>query len=250
MARAENLAKNYGDPLRPTQETKTILAGPGYHIAEDLTQPPPQSLKYWDYVKKSMDQRINTMMRSGIDDLSSAEKSDLGGLINAKQSLVSHLDSVTDGKYAEARAIASTKPELHEAFDFGQSIFNSKLLPEEVTAHINDLSMPAKAMAQAVQDVNWNELYQMCETKAQRLELSLIQTITAPKSLPYSDQVPPRQSPIEWRQKIHSSRQPRTYRRTQEPPSDSNWQGIPRPSIRQTSTPPCLESSVRLLPRR
>ncbi len=147
MSRAENLAKNYGDPLKPTTQTQTVLSGPGYHIAEDVAQPPPQSLKYWDYVKKSLDQRINTMMRSGIDDLSSAEKSDLGGLINAKQALVSHLDAKTGGKYAEARAIASTKPELHEALDFGRSIFNSKLLPEEVSAQITDMSLPAREMA-------------------------------------------------------------------------------------------------------
>ena len=106
------------------------------------------TLEYWDYVKKAMDHRINGMMRSGIDDLSSSQKADLGGLINAKQSLVSHLDAVTQGEYATARQVASTKPELHDALDFGRSIFNSKLLPEEVTAHINDMSMPARAMAQ------------------------------------------------------------------------------------------------------
>lgn len=148
MRNAETLAKNYGDPLRPTQQVQTELAGPGYHIANEITQPPPTGLKYWDYVKKSLDQRINGMMRSGMDDLSSAEKSDLGGLVNAKQALVSHLDTVTGGEYANARRIAATKPELHDALDFGRSIFNSNLLPEEVSAHIGDLSLPGQAMAQ------------------------------------------------------------------------------------------------------
>lgn len=148
MRNAETLAKNYGDPLRPSTQVQTELAGPGYHIASDLSHPPPTSLKYWDYVKKSLDHRINGMMRSGIDDLSSAEKSDLGGLVNAKQALVAHLDQVTSGEYANARRIAATKPELHDALDFGRSIFNSKLLPEEVTAHISDLSLPGQAMAQ------------------------------------------------------------------------------------------------------
>jgi hypothetical protein len=125
MGQAEGIAANYG--------TKVSETAP--------------NLEYWDYVKKAMDHRINGMMRSGIDDLSSSQKADLGGLINAKQSLVSHLDSVTGGKYAEARQVAATKPELHDALDFGRSIFNSKLLPEEVTAHIADMSIPAREVA-------------------------------------------------------------------------------------------------------
>jgi hypothetical protein len=132
MKNANTLARNYGEKL---------AAGEGETI-----QP---SLRYWDYVKKGLDQRINGMMRSGMDDLSSAEKADLGGLLSAKKSLVDYLDGVTKGEYANTRAIAATKPELHEAMDFGRSIFNSKLLPEEVRAHIGDLSLPAQAMAQA-----------------------------------------------------------------------------------------------------
>lgn len=126
MGQATDIAANYGKKLNPNQ--------PG--------------LDYWDHVKKGMDQRINGMMRSGMDDLSSAQKADMGGLINAKQALVSHLDTVTGGEYATARQIASTKPELHDALDFGRSIFNNKLLPEEVHAHIADLSLPAQTMAQ------------------------------------------------------------------------------------------------------
>ena len=125
MGQAESIAANYG--------TKVSESAP--------------NLEYWDYVKKAMDHRINGMMRSGMDDLSSSQKADLGGLINAKQALVSHLDAVTGGKYAEARQVASTKPELHDALDFGRSIFNSKLLPEEVTAHIADMSVPAREVA-------------------------------------------------------------------------------------------------------
>jgi hypothetical protein len=126
MSSAKSIAANYGEKLPDT---------------------PSQGLRYWDYVKKGLDQRINTMMRSGMDDLSSAQKADLGGLMNAKAALVYHLDTVTNGAYADARKIASTKPELHEAMDFGRSIFNSKLLPEEVAAHVNDMSIPAQSMA-------------------------------------------------------------------------------------------------------
>ncbi len=125
MGQAEGIAANYGKKVSETAP----------------------NLEYWDYVKKAMDHRINGMMRSGMDDLSSSQKADLGGLINAKQALVSHLDNVTGGKYAEARQVAATKPELHDALDFGRSVFNSKLLPEEVTAHIADMSIPAREVA-------------------------------------------------------------------------------------------------------
>ena len=147
MKGAESLAKNYGEKLS-TSETRTILSGPGYHIADDVNLPVQPSLKFWDYTKKALDQRISGMMRNGVDDLSSAEKADLGGLLSAKQALVQHLDAVTGGQYEAARRIAATKPELHEAMDFGRSIFNSKLLPEEVAAQIQDLSIPAQGMAQ------------------------------------------------------------------------------------------------------
>lgn len=147
MKGAEALARNYGEKLS-TKETKTILSGDGYHIADDVNVAAQPSLKYWDYVKKGMDQRINGMMRNGFDDLSSVDKADLGGLINAKQALVSHLDAVTGGQYEAARRIAATKPQLHEAMDFGRSIFNSKLLPEEVQAHIGGLSIPEQTMVQ------------------------------------------------------------------------------------------------------
>lgn len=147
MQRAQGLAANYGEKLG-TQETRTILSGDGYHIADDVNIPAQPSLKYWDYVKKGMDQRIKGMMRNGVDDLSSADKADLGGLLNAKQALVNHLDGVTGGAYADARRIAATKPELHEAMDFGRSIFNAKLLPEEVQAHIQGLSIPEQGMVQ------------------------------------------------------------------------------------------------------
>lgn len=130
MKNAETLARNYGENL----------GGNG------VTALP--SLKYWDYVKKDLDRRINGVMRTGVDDISSAEKADLGGLMSAKRSLVGYLDRVTNGEYANARKIAATKPELDEAMEFGRSIFNSKLLPEEVSAHIADLSLPAQAMAQ------------------------------------------------------------------------------------------------------
>lgn len=147
MKGAESLAKNYGEKLAVTEQRASATSG-DFPIMESVQIPAKTSLKYWDYVKKGLDQRINGMMRNGFDDLSSADKADLGGLLDSKKALVNHLDNVTGGAYADARRIAATKPELHEAMDFGRSIFNSKLLPEEVAAHIDGLSIPAQAMAQ------------------------------------------------------------------------------------------------------
>jgi hypothetical protein len=126
MKQAEGVAANYGEKVSSSVP----------------------DLRYWDYVKKSLDRRINGMMRTGMDDLQSFDKADLGGLLNAKNALVSHLDTVTNGEYAAARRIAASKPELDEAADFGRSIIGSKALPEEVKAHFDDLSVPAQKMAQ------------------------------------------------------------------------------------------------------
>lgn len=126
MQRARGVAANYGEILEDAQP----------------------SLRFWDYVKKSVDQRINGMMRTGYDDLSSAQKADLGGLLNAKQALVQHLDRVTGGEYQTARRMAASRPELDEALDFGQSMFGAKQLPEQIAAQIDDMSIPARLMAQ------------------------------------------------------------------------------------------------------
>lgn len=124
MKRAEGVAANYGEQVNGTQP----------------------SIRYWDYVKKSLDQRINGMMRSGQDDLSSAQKADLGGLISAKQALVEHLDNATGGEYARARKLATTKPAMEDALEFGRSMFGNKLLPEQISSHIGGLSLAEQEM--------------------------------------------------------------------------------------------------------
>ena len=149
MKNAESLAKQYGEKLTST-ESKTILAGPGYHIADDVTTAGKTSLKYWDYVKKDLDRRINAYMKSGgTSELNSADKADLGGLMDARRTLVSHLDDTTGGAYREARRAAATKYELNEGLEFGRTAFNSRLLPEEFAAELADMSVPARTMAQA-----------------------------------------------------------------------------------------------------
>jgi hypothetical protein len=146
MKDAVSLAKNHGEQLVSPTETQTILKGPGYHIADDVAAPAQTSLSYWDYVKKSLDSRINGMLKTGgIQDLNSADKADLGGLISAKQALVSHLDNVTGGAYAVARKAAATKFEVNDAIDLGRSSLNTKLLPEELADQMSGMSLPEQA---------------------------------------------------------------------------------------------------------
>lgn len=129
MDDAHSLARNYGEVI-------------------DATAQP--SLKYWDYVKKGIDARINGLMKSGgVESLNGKQKADLGGLIQAKNDLVKHLDDVTAGEYANARKMSATKFELREAADIGRGGLNNKLLPEEFAEQIANMSLPEKAMAQA-----------------------------------------------------------------------------------------------------
>jgi hypothetical protein len=131
MKDAVSLAKNRGEKIINDAETKTILAGDGYHIAEDVTSPAKKSLRYWDYVKKALDTRINGMMRKGgIEELDSKEKADLQGLLEAKKALVAHLDSVAPG-YAEARAGAARFFGAEDAMTAGENFVNSRLSNEE-----------------------------------------------------------------------------------------------------------------------
>lgn len=103
MKDAVSLAQNYGEKMNGKPEINTILSGPGYHIADDVPTPGKTSLRYWDYVKKALDARINGAQRSGgIAELNSKQKADLGGLIDAKKALVAHLDSVASD-YKAAR---------------------------------------------------------------------------------------------------------------------------------------------------
>jgi len=126
MTEAENVAKNYG-------------------VAVSAANP---DLRYWDYVKKALDQRINGFMRNGAD-LTGKEKADLGGLLDSKNSLVRYLDGFTDFEYKNARNVAALKPQLEESLNIGRDAFNSRLLPEEFAALVADKSIPEQAMIKA-----------------------------------------------------------------------------------------------------
>lgn len=121
MNDAVSLAKNYGEKIQGENEIKTILSGPGYHIADDVPNSAKTSLKYWDYVKKGLDARIEGMKRSGgIEDLNSKQKADFGGLVDARKALVAHLDKVAP-EYKNARAGAAAYFGAEDAMEAGQN---------------------------------------------------------------------------------------------------------------------------------
>lgn len=143
MKNAGTIAKDMGEELGTT-ETKTILSGPGFHIADDVTHAAEPSIRYWDFVKKSLDQRINGMMKGA--DESSAAQSTMAAVMQARRDLIRHLDNVTGGEYAQARQRATTKPAMEEALEFGRSFFNNKMLPEQVADHLDGLSLAERKM--------------------------------------------------------------------------------------------------------
>jgi hypothetical protein len=72
MKDAVSLARNYGEKLQGPGEVRTIISGPGFHIADDIPMPAKTSLRYWDYVKKALDARIEGAKRKGgIEELNS-----------------------------------------------------------------------------------------------------------------------------------------------------------------------------------
>lgn len=150
MKNATQLAKQYGEQLESPAETHTILQGPGFHIADDVVNPAQTSLRYWDYVKKDLDRRVNSYMKSGgVSELNSADKADLGGLIDARNALRNHLDEATGGAYAQARAVAAQKPELLDALDMGRKSLQNGLLREEMADQYSNLSIPQQSMFRA-----------------------------------------------------------------------------------------------------
>lgn len=109
------------------------------------------SLEYWDYVKKSLDQRINSLIRTGTD---SVGKADLGGLLDSKRMLVNYLDEATkdatgQSGYQMARQLSATKKGLEEAAEFGPTMFNNRVLPEITRQQFQDMSVLEQATAKA-----------------------------------------------------------------------------------------------------
>lgn len=148
MKDAVSLAKNYGEKLQGEPEIKTILSGPGYHIADDVPNAAKTSLRYWDYVKKAMDARIEGLKRKGgIDDLNSKQKADFSGLVDARNALVEHLDNVAPA-YKSARAGAAAYFGAEDALDAGRKILGSRMRNTEIAQGLSKMTPGERKLAQ------------------------------------------------------------------------------------------------------
>lgn len=148
MKDAVSLAKNYGEKIQGAPEIKTILSGPGYHIADDVPNPAKTSLRYWDYVKKALDARIEGAKRSGgLDDLNSKQKADFAGLVDARNALVGHLDTVAPA-YKNARAGAAAYFGADDALDAGRKILASRMNNTEVAQGLAKMTPGERKLAQ------------------------------------------------------------------------------------------------------
>jgi hypothetical protein len=148
MKDAVSLAKNYGEKLQGEPEVKTILSGPGYHIADDVPNSAKTSLRYWDYVKKAMDARIEGLKRKGgIDDLNSKQKADFSGLVDARNALVEHLDN-TAPAYKTARAGAAAFFGAEDALDAGRKILSSRMKNTEIAQGLSKMTPGERKLAQ------------------------------------------------------------------------------------------------------
>lgn len=95
------------------------------------------NLQFWDYVKKSLDGRINALARN--PDPGSAGKTNLGALLETKNTLLAHLDDLTGGTYKAARDIAADKYAIKNAVDTGLELFQNKMLPEQFRAMVDGM---------------------------------------------------------------------------------------------------------------
>lgn len=148
MKDAVSLAKNYGEKLENAPQTRTILSGDGYHIADDVVEPAKTSLRYWDYVKKALDSRIEKMKRGGgIDELDSKQKADFRGLVDAKNALVAHLDDVAKG-YKEARQGAAAFFGAENALEAGQNFVTQNFAVHETRVALAKMSPAERKLFQ------------------------------------------------------------------------------------------------------
>lgn len=147
MMDAYSLAKNYGEEVTNLFQKAPQSASRMLSVHRDGQDIKP-SLQFWDYVKKSIDARINRLEgKGGLEKLNSKEIADMGGLVAAKNALVKQLDDVTAGEYALARKLSATKFDVREAGEFGRKAFQIGLLPEQFAARVREMSLPEQTMA-------------------------------------------------------------------------------------------------------
>jgi hypothetical protein len=127
---AVHLARESGDDIT----SPFIRTGDGKLILDTNATP---NLRFWDYVKKSLDSRINAYARN--PDMDSAGKSSMGALLETKRALLSHLDELTGGGYRQAREAAADKFAIKEGLETGLNLFQNKMLPEQFAEELRGM---------------------------------------------------------------------------------------------------------------
>lgn len=147
MKDAVSLAKNHGEKIHGETELKTILSGDGYHIADDVANPAKTSLRYWDYVKKAIDARIEGLKGSGggIQALNGKEVADFGGLVAARKALVDHLDAIAPN-YKATRQGAAAFFGAENALEAGEKFVMSGSNIHEARIALRRMSVPEREL--------------------------------------------------------------------------------------------------------
>jgi hypothetical protein len=150
LTRRGSVNKAIDDAVALAQESGDEIASPFTRAADGSLRLRPNvtpNLAFWDYVKKSLDSRINALARN--PDPDSAGKASLSALLDTKRQLVGHLDSLTDGAYKRARDIAADKFTTQEALETGYKIFENRMLPEQFAEHLADMGATQRHAVQA-----------------------------------------------------------------------------------------------------
>ncbi len=140
LTRRPSIQRAVDDAVHLARESGDDIVSPFTRAADGSLQLNPNTtpnLRFWDYVKKSLDSRINAFARN--PDMDSAGKSSMSSLLETKRELVSHLDSLTGGAYKQARDVAAEKFAIKEALETGRSLFQNKMLPEQFAEELQGM---------------------------------------------------------------------------------------------------------------
>lgn len=138
LSRRPSIQKAIEGAVAIAKESGDDIASPFVKGADgSLTLQPgaAPNLRFWDYVKRSLDGRIKALAQNP----DSAGTVDLRALLETKNTLLSHLDNLTSGAYKQARDIAADKFAVKEAVDTGLNLFKNKMLPEEFKAMVDSM---------------------------------------------------------------------------------------------------------------
>lgn len=127
--------KAAAEGFRPVKNPFTVLDSGEVVLSDPKVTP---TLQFWDYVKRNLDDRISSLMRSG-------EKSAARDAITLRDQLVSHLDDAAPA-YAEARAGAAKFFGAQDALEAGQKFVTARGKNSEFMRVIDKMSEPEKKL--------------------------------------------------------------------------------------------------------